>query len=285
MNQNAQFVLTLSCPDVIGIVRAVSGFLHDRECNILDSTQHGDVLTGTFFMRLHFVAGARRVTRQALAAEFAPVAEQFGMRWHLYDLAVKPRVLIMVSRLDHCLHDLLYRWKKGALSMDVPAVVSNHHDTRELVASCGIPFQHWPVTPDTKHQQEQRLLDLVASERIDFVVLARYMQVLSDDVCRKLEGRVINIHHSFLPGFKGARPYHQAYERGVKLIGATAHYVTPDLDEGPIIEQDVVRVDTQTPEQLAAVGRDIEQLVLSRAVRYEIEHRVILSGHRTVIFR
>lgn len=285
MNQNAQFVLTLSCPDVIGIVRAVSGFLYERECNILDSTQHGDVLTGTFFMRIHFSAGAGRATLQALMAEFAPVAQRFGMRWHLYDLAMKPRVLIMVSKLDHCLHDLLYRWKKGALLMDVAAVVSNHDDTRELVASCAIPFHHWPVTPETKQQQEQRLLDLVASERIDFVVLARYMQVLSDDLCRKLAGRVINIHHSFLPGFKGARPYHQAYERGVKLIGATAHYVTPDLDEGPIIEQDVIRVDTQTPEQLAAMGRDIEQLVLSRAVRYEIEHRVILSGHRTIIFR
>jgi formyltetrahydrofolate deformylase len=285
MNQIAQFVLTLSCPDVIGIVRAVSGFLHDRECNILDSTQHGDVLTGTFFMRIQFSAGAGRATLQALMGEFAPVAERFGMRWRLNNLAVRPRVLIMVSKLDHCLHDLLYRWKKGALAMDVPAVVSNHHDTRELVASCGIPFHHWPVTADSKRQQEQQLLDLVASERIDFVVLARYMQVLSDDVCRKLAGRVINIHHSFLPGFKGARPYHQAYERGVKLIGATAHYVTPDLDEGPIIEQDVIRVDTQTPEQLAAMGRDIEQLVLSRAVRYEIEHRVILSGQRTVIFR
>jgi formyltetrahydrofolate deformylase len=285
MNQNAQFVLTLSCPDVIGIVRAVSGFLYERECNILDSTQHGDVLTGTFFTRIHFSAGAGRATLQALMAEFAPVAQRFGMRWRLYDLAVKPRVLIMVSKLDHCLHDLLYRWKKGALLMDVAAVVSNHDDTRELVASCAIRFHHWPVTPETKQQQEQRLLDLVASEHIDFVVLARYMQVLSDDLCRKLAGRVINIHHSFLPGFKGARPYHQAYERGVKLIGATAHYVTPDLDEGPIIEQDVIRVDTQTPEQLAAMGRDIEQLVLSRAVRYEIEHRVILSGHRTIIFR
>jgi formyltetrahydrofolate deformylase len=280
-----EFVLTLACPDKRGIVHAVSGFLLERGCNILDSQQYGDALTGSFAMRIHFAA-PQELTAAALGASFEAIAGPFQMSVRFHDLLVRPRVLILVSKYDHCLNDLLYRYRKGALRMEIPAVVSNHRDTYQLVAAHGVPFEYLPVTPESRPQQEQRLLQLIASERVDFVVLARYMQVLSEQVCRALPGRVINIHHSFLPGFKGARPYHQAWERGVKLIGATAHYATPDLDEGPIIEQDVARVDhAMTADELAAVGRDIEQSVLARAVRWQIEHRILLVGRRTVIFR
>ncbi len=280
-----EFVLTLACPDQTGIVHAVSGFLLERDCNILDSQQYGDEPTARFTMRIHFVAPGG-TTAAALRGAFAPIAARFEMTSGFHDLAVKPRVLILCSKHDHCLNDLLYRYRKGALRMEIPAVVSNHRDVYQLVASHGVPFEYLPVTPETKPAQERKLLQLVADERVDFVVLARWMQILSPEVCAALPGRVINIHHSFLPGFKGARPYHQAHERGVKLIGATAHYVTPELDEGPIIEQDVARVDhSSTAEELAEVGRDIEQAVLARAVRWQIEHRIVLVGRRTVVFR
>jgi len=285
MSTAPQFVLTLSCPDAKGIVHAVSGFLVQQACNILDSQQFGDPLTGTYCMRVHFAPEGAPTDAAQLRAAFAPVAARYAMRWEIHDLAVRPRVAILVSQHDHCLNDLLYRHRKGALAMDVVAVISNHRDTYRLSAAHDVPFHHLPVTPSTKAEQERKLLALLDEYRVDLVVLARYMQILSDDACRALAGRVINIHHSFLPGFKGARPYHQAYERGVKLIGATAHYVTPDLDEGPIVEQDVARVDhAMGPEELAAVGRDIEQQVLARAVRWHIEHRVVLVGARTVVF-
>jgi formyltetrahydrofolate deformylase len=221
-----------------------------------------------------------------LAASFAAVGERFTMRWALHDAGARPRVLIMVSKLDHCLNDLLYRYRIGALPMDPVAIVSNHRDTYQLAASYNIPFFHLPVTHETKARQEAKLWAIIEEERAELVVLARYLQVLSNQLCRKLEGRAINIHHSFLPSFKGAKPYHQAYARGVKLIGATAHYVTPDLDEGPIIEQEVARVDYKMgADDLVALGRDVECLALARAVKYHLEHRVFLNGQKTVVFR
>ena len=279
------FILTLSCPDRPGIVHAVSGFVAEAGGNILESAQFGDPETGTFSMRLSFsLPSAERVSR-SLEQGFTPVAERYGMTWSLHQSSAPSRVLILVSRFDHCLADLLYRQRIGELNIEVPAVVSNHRDTYQLVAANDIPFHHWPVTPETKAAQEEKLLQLIDDERIDFVVLARYMQILSNAFCEKLKGRIINIHHSFLPGFKGARPYHQAYSRGVKLIGATAHYVTADLDEGPIIEQGVARVThAQGPEDLVSIGREIEMQVLSRAVRLQAEHRISLIGDKTVVF-
>ncbi|MCW2494405.1 formyltetrahydrofolate deformylase [Jatrophihabitans sp.] len=279
----AEFVLTLSCADAVGIVRAVAGFCADRGGNILDSQQFGDVGTGRFFMRVHFTHdGPDELLRQ----DFAPVAEPFAMTWQLRDVAVRPRILIMVSKQDHCLNDLLYRYRIGALPAEIVAVVSNHPDAEPMARAAGLPFHHLPVTPETKPAQEAALLELVQAEGVELVVLARYMQVLSDSLCTALAGRAINIHHSFLPGFKGARPYHQAFDRGVKLIGATAHYVTAELDEGPIIEQEVARVDHGvTPERLAAVGRDLESQALARAVTWHVDQRVLLNGSKTVIFR
>lgn len=280
-----RFILTLSCPDVPGIVHAVSGCLVELGCNIEDSAQFWDRGTGLFFMRVAFETGAATGGEAPIRAAFAPVAERFGMDWRLVDASIRPRVLIMVSKLGHCLNDLLYRYGAGALPMQVPAIVSNHRDFYRLAASYDIPFHHLPVTPENKAQQEAKLLELIAELEIDTVVLARYMQVLSDDFCARMPGRVINIHHSFLPSFKGARPYHQAHARGVKLIGATAHYVTAELDEGPIIEQEVERVGhEQTPQQLAAVGRDVECQALARAVKWHSERRVLLNGRRTVVF-
>jgi formyltetrahydrofolate deformylase len=279
------FVLTLSGPDRIGIVAAVSSFLLAHRCNILDSAQFGDSGTNRFFMRVDF-APETPLALADLQRDFAPVAEPFGLQWSFHDGAEKTRTLIMVSRFGHCLNDLLYRYRIGALPIVIPAVVSNHADFRTLVEANGIPFHHLPVTSATKAAQERQLLDLIAAERCELVVLARYMQVLSQDLCRELAGKAINIHHSFLPSFKGARPYHQAHERGVKLIGATAHYVTDQLDEGPIIEQDVARVDhAMTPDEMVAIGRDVEAVVLARAVRWHSEHRVLLNGTRTVVFR
>jgi formyltetrahydrofolate deformylase len=281
-----QFVVTLSCADRPGIVRAVSGMLADSGCNILDSQQFGDPHSARFFMRVHVEALGDTTTAEDLRTAFAPIADTFGMEWQLHDLARKPRVLIMVSKAGHCLNDLLFRRESGYLDVDVPAIVSNHPDFAALARWHGIGFHHIPVTPDTRAEAEGKLLALVDEHRIDLVVLARYMQILSDDLCKALAGRAINIHHSFLPSFKGARPYHQAFERGVKLIGATAHYVTAQLDEGPIIEQQVERVDhTHRPEDLVAVGRDVECGALARAVRWHVEHRVLLNGARTVIFR
>jgi len=279
-----QYVLTLSCADRPGIVHAVAGQLAGAGCNILESQQFGDPFTGRFFMRVH-ISGPAGGGAPELRAAFAPVAEQFGMDWAVHDLAVRPRVLILVSKLGHCLNDLLFRRETGALKIDVPAIVSNHPDFAALARWHGVPFHHLPVTPDTKAESEAKLRALIDEQQIDLVVLARYMQILSDDLCRDLAGRAINIHHSFLPSFKGARPYHQAHARGVKLIGATAHYVTAALDEGPIIEQEVARVDhTDGPSEMVAVGRDVECLALSRAVRWHVEHRVLLNGDRTVVF-
>jgi formyltetrahydrofolate deformylase len=277
------FILTLSCPDRIGIVAAVATFLAERQGNIRASAQFDDTDSGRFFMRVHVAFDG---AMPDLEREFAPVAERFAMDWHLWDEEKRPRLLLMVSKFGHCLNDLLYRYGSGLLKADIPAVVSNHRDFYRLAASYDVPFHHLPVTRETKQQQEERLCEIIEAERIDCIVLARYMQVLSQDMCARMPGRIINIHHSFLPSFKGAQPYTQAHRRGVKLIGATAHYVTPDLDEGPIIEQDVTRVDhNMDAEEFTAAGRDVECAVLSRAVRFHIERRVLLNGNRTVVFR
>jgi formyltetrahydrofolate deformylase len=276
-------ILTLQCPDRPGIVAALATGIGRAGGNILDSAQFSDPETGLFCVRTEFESAADD-TAAAMAEIESAVAP------YEPDLTVRPkdqrrRALVMVSKFDHCLMDLLYRWERDELPVDLPVVVSNHDDLRGLVESHGIPFVHLPVTPETKAAAEARVFELVEEHRIDFVVLARYMQVLSDDACRRLSGRAINIHHSFLPGFKGARPYHQAHDRGVKLIGATAHYITADLDEGPIIEQDVVRVShTRTAAELVRLGRDVERLVLSRAVAAHAEDRVFLCGARTVVF-
>ncbi|CAN5135095.1 formyltetrahydrofolate deformylase [soil metagenome] len=280
------YVLTIACPDRPGIVHAVTGLLITHEGNILESQQFDDLHENRFFMRVRFSVPTGRVTVESLREEFRVIAERFAMTFDLWNASVPYRTLILVSKLGHCLNDLLFRWGNGALQIDVAGVVSNHLDCRPLAASYGIDYHHLPVSPETKADAEAGLLALVDSLDIHLVVLARYMQVLSDDTCRALEGRMINIHHSFLPSFKGARPYHQAFEHGVKLVGATAHYVTADLDEGPIIEQDVMRVDHRhDPEELASIGRDVESQVLSRAVRWHAESRVLLNGHKTVVFR
>jgi len=288
----AEFVLTLSCPDRVGIVHAVAAYLHQAGCNVLDSQQFAD-RTGPgasrFFMRVHVETMPPAPASAAdLYAGFTSVAAEFGMEWELRDTAVLPRVLIMVSKAGHCLNDLLYRRAAESLRIDIPLVVGNHDDLAPLAAAHGVAFEHVPVgsEPLSVQRAEARLLDLVSELSIDFVVLARYMRILSPELCAKMAGRIINIHHSFLPSFKGARPYQQAHAHGVKLIGATAHYVTADLDEGPIIEQEVARVDhTSSPEDLAAIGRDAERVALARAVRWHAEHRVLRHGRRTVIFK
>ncbi|MFE2140628.1 formyltetrahydrofolate deformylase [Streptomyces sp. NPDC059456] len=279
-----QYVLTLSCPDKQGIVHAVSSYLFMTGCNIEDSRQFGDHDTGLFFMRVHFSADAP-VTLDKLRASFAAIGDSFRMDWQLHRSDDRMRIVLMVSKFGHCLNDLLFRTSIGALPVDIAAVVSNHTDFAELVRSYDVPFHHIPVTKETKADAEAQLLALVRDENVELVVLARYMQVLSDTLCKELSGRIINIHHSFLPSFKGAKPYHQAHARGVKLIGATAHYVTADLDEGPIIEQEVERVGHEvTPDQLVAIGRDVECQALARAVKWHSEHRVLLNGTRTVVF-
>lgn len=283
----SEFILTVSCPDTVGIVFAVSGFLAERDCNIIDSAQFGDRVSGLFFLRIHFSRGPGAPEQAALEGAFREsVGDPFRMTWKLHDATRPQRVLIMVSRFGHCLNDLLYRYRIGYLPIEIPAIVSNHRDFYQLAAWHNVPFHYLPVTPDTKAQQEERLWEVVEQENIDLVVLARYMQVLSPGLCERLAGRAINIHHSFLPSFRGAKPYQQAYDRGVKLIGATAHYVTAGLDEGPIIDQEVERVDhAMTGEDFVAIGRDIENVVLARAVKYHIEHRVLLNGNKTVVFR
>ena len=278
------YTLTLSCSERPGIVHAVSRFLFEHACDIVEHQQFDDAVRGQLFLRTAFVCSEEADVEQ-LTAAFAPVAEEFGMS---YTLAgdQPPRILVMVSKLGHCLNDLIFRWRAGSLGGELVAVVSNHEDLRPMAEAAGLPFHHVPVTPATKADAEARLLELVEETEADLVVLARYMQVLSDEACRALHGRAINIHHSFLPGFKGAKPYHQAFDRGVKLVGATAHYVTPDLDEGPIIEQEVIRIDhAHDPRALATVGRDAEALALSRAVRWHCESRVLLNGSSTVVFR
>ena len=277
-----ELVLTLSCPDRPGIVHAVSGFLAERNCNILDSQQYGSPRTSTFFLRVHVDSP---VAAPDAREQFAATADAFGMTWQMHAAEEQQRVLVLVSRMGHCLNDLLYRWRSGYLPGVVAAVASNHNDLQSLTASYDVPFHHLPVTAETRDEQEGQVLGLVESLDVDLVVLARYMQVLSPRLCDALPGRIINIHHSFLPSFRGGRPYDQAYEHGVKLIGATAHYVTAELDEGPIIEQEVARVGhAHEPEQLAAVGRDLECVALARAVRWHLEHRVLLDGQRTVVF-
>ena len=280
------FVLTIICPDRPGIVHAVTGFLVQRGGNIIESQQYDDLETGSFFMRMGFEVAGAGTTAEQLRDAFAPIATEYRMDFRLWDARAPYRTLLMVSGHLHCLNDLLFRHSTGSLQIDIPVIVSNHLDAEPLAKAYGLDYVHIPVNRDTKQAAEAQLLELVEKHGIHLVVLARYMQVLSDDLCRQLSGRVINIHHSFLPSFKGAKPYHQAHDRGVKLIGATAHYVTADLDEGPIIEQDVIRVDHgHTREQLVAAGRDVEAQVLSRAVRWHAESRVLLNGTRTVVFR
>jgi formyltetrahydrofolate deformylase len=278
------YILTLSCPDRTGIVHAVSGFLLERGGNIEEAAQYNDHGTGLFFMRVRFACADHG--EAALREQIGGLAASFGMRWKLHVAAEPMKTVILVSKEGHCLNDLLFRWKSGLLSIDVRAIISNHRDFYQLAASYNVPFHHIPVTAATKAQAEAKQLEIIDAEGAELVVLARYMQILSNDLCSQLAGRAINIHHSFLPSFKGAKPYYQAHDRGVKLIGATAHYVTADLDEGPIIEQDVERSDhTDTVEDLTARGRDTETQVLARAVKWHSEHRVLLNGHRTVVFK
>ena len=278
------YILTLSCPDRMGIVHAVSGFLLENSGNIEEAAQYSDADTGLFFMRVRFACD--KLTYEALNTQLKGFGELFGMNWKLHATVQPMRTVILVSKEGHCLNDLLFRCKSGLLPIDVRAIVSNHREFYQLAASYNIPFHYLPVAASTKEQVEAKQLEIIDSENAELVVLARYMQILSNDLCRKLAGRAINIHHSFLPSFKGAKPYYQAHDRGVKLIGATAHYVTADLDEGPIIEQDVARADhSKTVDDLTAMGRDTESQVLARAVKWHSEHRVLLNGHKTVIFK
>ncbi|MET7391935.1 formyltetrahydrofolate deformylase [Dactylosporangium sp. NPDC005572] len=282
----SDYVLTVDCPDAPGLVYAVSRFVAHNAGDIRESQQYDDLLSGRFFLRLVFEVTDPAVTLEGLRREFHQLAARHSMNWQLWDAHAPYRTLIMVSKFGHCLNDLLFRWQTGALQVEIPLIVSNHRDMEPLANAYGVDFRLIPVTPDTKAAAEEELMGLVDSLGIHLVVLARYMQVLSDDLCKSLEGRAINIHHSFLPSFKGAKPYHQAFDRGVKLVGATAHYVTADLDEGPIIEQDVVRVDHRaTAPDLVAAGRDVECQVLSRAVAWHAQTRILLNGHRTVVFR
>lgn len=280
-----RFIFKASCPSDRGIVAAISDFLYHRGCYIEQVNEFDDRESGNFFIRVLFALESGDLTQEEFAETFSAIAERFSLNWELHDTAIKPKVLIMVSKYDHCLNDLLYRWRTGHLPVDITAVVSNHPDLESLVGWHGIPYYHLPVTPETKPQQEARLMELVAETGSELVVLARYMQVLSEDLCKKLQGRAINIHHSLLPGFKGAKPYHRAHDRGVKMVGATAHYVTADLDEGPIIAQGIQEVDhTHTTEALIATGRDTESVTLAKAVKAHCEQRVFLNGNKAVVF-
>ena len=281
---NPTYVLTLSCPDRLGLVHAVSGFLLERGGNIEEAAQYNDHGTGLFFMRVQFRCA--QLSQEALRGQLSDFATTYQMRCGLHATAEPMRTVILVSKEGHCLNDLLFRWKSGLLPVDIRAIISNHRDFYQLAASYNVPFHHIAVSRTNKEQAEARQLEIIQAEEAELVVLARYMQILSNDLCTQLAGRAINIHHSFLPSFKGAKPYYQAHDRGVKLIGATAHYVTTDLDEGPIIEQDVARVDhSKTVEDLTTQGRDTESQVLARAVKWHSEHRVLLNGHKTVIFK
>ncbi|GAB7358058.1 hypothetical protein MBLNU230_g0220t1 [Neophaeotheca triangularis] len=288
-----EYILTISCPDRSGIVHAVTGFLSKHRQNILDSQQFGDPTSKRFFLRVHFGpsaadaegAAGNQVDVKQMEQAFGETAKEMSMDFSFKSVAQKPRVMIMVSKIGHCLNDLLFRQSTGQLAIEIPLIVSNHPDYEPLAKSYGIPFYHLPVTPETKADQEQRIVDLCKDSNIDLVVLARYMQILSPSLCNLMSGRIINIHHSFLPSFKGAKPYHQAYDRGVKIIGATAHFVTSDLDEGPIIEQNVRRVNhAQNPKELTQEGSNVESNVLATAVKWVSEHRVLLNGHKTVVF-
>lgn len=277
-------VLTVTCRSTRGIVAAISGNLADLGCNITDSAQFDDPGTGQFFMRVSFVS-EQGLDEAALEAGFDPVAKDFDMQWAMHDSSQKMKVVLMVSRFGHCLNDLLYRWRIGALPIDIVGVVSNHMDYQKVVVNHDIPFHCIKVTKENKPESEAAIMQVVKDTGAELIVLARYMQILSDDMCQQMSGRIINIHHSFLPSFKGANPYKQAFERGVKLIGATAHYVTADLDEGPIIEQDTVRIThAQSPNDYVSLGRDVEAQVLSRAIHAHIHHRVFINGNKTVVF-
>ncbi|MFT4089665.1 MAG: formyltetrahydrofolate deformylase [Asticcacaulis sp.] len=283
----SHYVLIIKCPDTRGIVAAVSGYLNDNDISIVESNQFNDAQGGNmFYVRVVFKqAGPRMPPMEILREGFKPIAHRFAMDWEIHNLSAKPRIVIAVSKFGHCLYELLHRWRAGLLPADIAAVVSNHEDMRSFVEWNGLPYIHLPITKDTKVEQEAAFLKILEEQKSDLLVLARYMQILSDDFSAQLAGRCINIHHSFLPSFKGAKPYHQAHQRGVKIIGATAHYVTEDLDEGPIIEQDVQRVNHgHTPEQLVAIGQDIEARVLARAVTWHVERRVIINGGKTVVF-
>ena len=285
MLSGASFVIVVATKDRKGIVAAVANSIASQDCNIVESAQFGDSETGQFFMRVA-ISGPDGMTAENFTDAFSPVATAFHLDWRIHDLRSKLKAMIMVSQGGHCLNDLLYRTATNRLPMEVTSVVSNHTTWQRRAEHEGIPFFHLPISQETKLEQETKLIELVEEQKVDLIILARYMQVLSDQLCRRLDGRVINIHHSFLPGFKGAKPYHRAYERGVKMVGATAHYVTPDLDEGPIIAQDVSNVDhADSVDDLIAQGQDTESRVLARAVKLHLEHRVMLNGNRTVVFK
>ncbi|QVL56305.1 MAG: formyltetrahydrofolate deformylase [Simkaniaceae bacterium] len=282
--EKKQYILNLSCNDQVGIVAAVTGGLADKGLFILELSQYSDPTTGQFFMRIYFETTIE-VSEKEVSKAFDTIAKQFKMTWDLHDKGFRPKVLLMVSKHSHCLNGILYRWSNGSLPVEIAAVVSNHADLEKMASWYNVPFHLIPITSENKSIQEDKLLQLVEKEGIDLIVLARYMQILTEKLCQKMSGRIINIHHSFLPSFKGAKPYHQAFDRGVKIIGATAHYVTADLDEGPIIDQETIRVrHDQTAKELVQLGQDIECQVLARAVKWHIEQRVILNGQKTVVF-
>ncbi len=284
LNTSSNIILTLSCQDARGIVARVSSFIMQQQGNIIDSAQFCDESTSRFFLRMEFMLEGEN-SAESFNEKFQVIADEFSMQWDIHQASNKPRIMLMVSKYDHCLVDILHRARSGSLAAEVTAVVSNHDDLREIANWYKVPFHHLPMQAD-KAAQEAQVLELMQHQQVDLLVLARYMQILSQPMCEALQGRAINIHHSFLPSFKGARPYHQAFERGVKIIGATAHYVTSDLDEGPIIEQEVTRVDHSfKPAELTAAGRDIECSVLAKAIKYHIEHRVLLNGSKTVVFK
>lgn len=282
----SRFILKLSCPNQIGIVAAVSGFFASHRCNLVGSSHFDDEVTDRFFMRAVFDISESPLVHETLLKHFEPIGQKFFMNWQIIDSQSKLKGVIMVSKYDHCLNDLLYRYRNQSIPMDIKAVISNHPDLKKFTEFYGIPYFHLPVNKQNKREQEAKMLKIIKYFKAEFVVLARYMQILTGETCRILEGKIINIHHSFLPSFTGAKPYHQAYDRGVKLIGATAHYVTEKLDDGPIIEQDTVRVNhAHTPEQLVGIGRDLENIVLARALKYHCEHRILLNGNKTVVFQ
>lgn len=282
--QKKEYILNLCCSDQVGIVAAVTGSMAEMGLFILELSQFSDPSTKKFFMRIHFET-TKEVSQQAVAENFSHVSKKFKMSWDLHDTHFRPKVILMVSKQSHCLNDLLHRWSKSNLPIEIAAVVSNHKDLKKIASWYEVPFHHLPITSETKRKQEKKLLQYVEKEGVDLIILARYMQILSDELCQKMSGKIINIHHSFLPSFKGAKPYHQAYARGVKIIGATAHYVTADLDEGPIIDQEITRVrHDQSPDELVCMGQDVECQVLARAVKWHVEQRVIINNHKTVVF-
>jgi len=281
-----RYILTIACPDGVGIVAAVSGFLAQHHGWIVEANHHADAEAGWFFMRQEILAESLSISLEQLSEQFAPLAEKFKMKWEVFDTQVKPRVVIMVSKQDHCLSDVLHRWRSDELEFELACVISNHDDLRSFVEWHKVPYHHVPVTPETKPVAFAKVEQLIDEHRADNVVLARYMQILPPALCTKYPHQIVNIHHSFLPSFVGAKPYHQAYERGVKLIGATCHYVTEELDAGPIIEQDVIRVDhSDTVDDLVRLGRDVEKTVLARGLRYHLDRRVLVHGNKTVVFR